>query len=104
MWRYSIWPRSPSRPIPPVAGSDLKLCAPDHKRRGDPERDAALDEKDEPAIRAFFRASLPDIDDYRLLYLKTCFYTTAADARLTISRKTPSWSWSAASTATDPGP
>jgi sarcosine oxidase len=73
--------------IPPVAGSDLKLCAPDHKRRGDPERDAALDANDEPAIRAFFRPSLPDIDDYRLLYLKTCFYTNTADDRFLLKKR-----------------
>jgi glycine/D-amino acid oxidase-like deaminating enzyme len=73
--------------IPPVGGSDLKLCAPGHRRHGDPDHDAALDENDEPAIRAFFRPSLPDIDEYRLLYLKTCFYTMTADDRFLLKKR-----------------
>jgi glycine/D-amino acid oxidase-like deaminating enzyme len=73
--------------IPPVAGSDLKICAPDHRRRGDPEYDSAPDENDAPGIRAFFRPSLPDIDDYRPLYLKTCFYTMTADDRFLLKKR-----------------
>ena len=38
-------------------------------------------------IRAFFRGSLPDIDDYRLIYLKTCFYTTTADDRFVLRKR-----------------
>jgi sarcosine oxidase len=72
--------------IPPVAGSDMKICAPDHRRRGDPDRDAALDENEDAALRGFFHAALPDIDDYRLLYLKTCFYTTTADDRFVLRK------------------
>jgi glycine/D-amino acid oxidase-like deaminating enzyme len=73
--------------IPPVAGSDLKICAPDHRRRGDPDRDAALDPDEDAAIRAYFRTALPDIDDYRMLYLKTCFYTMAAEDRFLLRRQ-----------------
>jgi sarcosine oxidase len=73
--------------LPPVEGSDLKICAPDHRRRGDPELHAALDPDEDQAIRAFFRYSLPDVADYRTLYLKTCFYTIAPDDRFQLHRR-----------------
>ena len=73
--------------IPPLMGSDLKICAPDHRRRGDPDRDAALDENEDALIRAFFRESIPDIDDYRLLYLKTCFYTVEPEDRFLLKKR-----------------
>lgn len=73
--------------LPPVEGSDLKICAPDHRRRGDPERDAALDPDEDQAVRAFFRYALPDIADYRMLYMKTCFYTVAPEDRFQLHRR-----------------
>jgi sarcosine oxidase len=73
--------------LPPVEGSDLKICAPDHRRRGDPEQHAALDENEDQAIRAFFRYALPDVADYRTLYMKTCFYTIAPEDRFQLHRR-----------------
>lgn len=73
--------------LPPVDGSDLKICVPDHRRRGDPERHAALDENEDQAIRAYFRYALPDVADYRTLYMKTCFYTIAPDDRFQLQRR-----------------
>ncbi|WP_395021064.1 FAD-dependent oxidoreductase [Dongia sp.] len=73
--------------LPPADGSDMKICAPDHRRRGDPEQHAALDENEDQAIRAFFRYSLPDVADYRRLYMKTCFYTIAPDDRFQLQRR-----------------
>jgi sarcosine oxidase len=73
--------------LPPVGGSDMKICAPDHRRRGDPERDAALDPDEDQAIRAYFRYALPDVADYRTLYMKTCFYTIAPDDRFQLQRR-----------------
>jgi sarcosine oxidase len=73
--------------LPPIDGSDMKICAPDHRRRGDPERDAALDENEDQAIRAYFRYALPDVADYRTLYMKTCFYTIAPDDRFQLQRR-----------------
>jgi len=73
--------------LPPVDGCDLKICAPDHRRKGDPELHAALDENEDQAVRAFFRYSLPDLADYRTLYMKTCFYTIAPDDRFQLTRR-----------------
>jgi sarcosine oxidase len=73
--------------LPPVDGSDMKIAAPDHRRRGDPDRDTALDENEDQAIRAYFRYALPDVADYRTLYLKTCFYTIAPDDRFQLHRR-----------------
>ena len=73
--------------LPPVDGSDLKICAPDHRRKGEPERHAELDENEDQAVRAFFRYSLPDLADYRTLYMKTCFYTIAPDDRFQLTRR-----------------
>ena len=73
--------------LPPVDGSDMKIVSPDHRRRGDPERDAALDENEHLAIRAYFRYALPDVADYRTLYMKTCFYTIAPDDRFQLQRR-----------------
>jgi sarcosine oxidase len=73
--------------LPPVEGSDMKIAAPDHRRRGDPDRDAALDENEDQAIRAYFRYALPDVADYRTLYMKTCFYTIAPDDRFQLQRR-----------------
>ena len=73
--------------VPPLDGSDLKLCAPDHRRRGDPDRDVALDADEDQAIRAYFRYALPDIADYRTLYMKTCFYTMSPDDRFLLQRR-----------------
>jgi sarcosine oxidase len=73
--------------LPPVDGSDMKICAPDHRRKGDPELHAALDENEDQAIRAYFRYALPDVADYRTLYMKTCFYTIAPDDRFQLQRR-----------------
>jgi sarcosine oxidase len=73
--------------LPPVDGSDMKICAPDHRRKGDPELHAALDENEDQAIRAYFRYALPDVADYRMLYMKTCFYTIAPDDRFQLQRR-----------------
>jgi len=73
--------------LPPVAGSDMKVCAPDHRRRGDPDRDAALDENEDADIRAYFRYALPDLADYQTLYMKTCFYTVTPDDRFLLQRR-----------------
>ena len=73
--------------LPPVDGSDMKICAPDHRRRGDPERHAELDVDEDQAIRAFFRYSLPDVADYRTLHMKTCFYTIAPDDRFQLQKR-----------------
>ena len=73
--------------VPPAMGSDLKLCAPNHRRKGDPNRDAALDADEDADIRAYFRYTLPDIADYRTLYLKTCFYTMAPEDRFLLQRR-----------------
>jgi sarcosine oxidase len=73
--------------LPPVDGSDMKIVSPDHRRRGDPDRDAALDENEDQAIRAYFRYTLPDVADYRTLYMKTCFYTIAPDDRFQLQRR-----------------
>jgi sarcosine oxidase len=72
--------------IPPVDGSDLKVCAPNHRRPGDPDRDAALDDNDDPGVRAWFRYAIPDLAEYRTLYLKTCFYTIAPEDRFILQR------------------
>jgi len=73
--------------LPPVDGSDLKICAPDHRRKGDPDRDLALDEDEDQAIRAYFRYALPDVADYRTIYMKTCFYTMSRDDRFLLQRR-----------------
>lgn len=73
--------------VPPVEGSDLKLCSPAQRRKGDPDRDAAINESEDAEIRSHFRTMLPDIDDYRTLYLKTCFYTMTADDRFLMQRR-----------------
>jgi glycine/D-amino acid oxidase-like deaminating enzyme len=73
--------------VPPVEGSDLKLCSPNHRRKGDPDLDMALGENEDVDIRNHFRSALPDIDDYRTLYLKTCFYTMTPDDRFLMQRR-----------------
>ena len=73
--------------LPPVMGSDMKICAPDHRRRGDPELNAALDPDEDQPIRAYFRYALPDVADYRTLYMKTCFYTVAPEDRFLLHRR-----------------
>ncbi len=73
--------------LPPVRGSDLKIAVPAHRRLGDPDTDMALCFDEAETILSYVRDSLVDVDAYRQLYLKTCFYTMAPDDRFRLHQE-----------------
>jgi sarcosine oxidase len=67
--------------LPPINGCDLKIAVPAHRRLGDPDKDMSLDFDEAETILNYVRGDLIDADQYRQLYLKTCFYTVAPEDR-----------------------
>ncbi len=72
--------------LPPVQGSDLKIAVPAHRRPGDPDHDASLCFDEAETILSYVRDNLIDLESYRQLYLKTCFYTMAPQDRFRLQQ------------------
>jgi glycine/D-amino acid oxidase-like deaminating enzyme len=73
--------------LPPVAGTHIKFG--DHRMEvgGDPDAPRVATHADVAAILHLARGSFADIDGYRLVSSKVCFYTVTPDERFLVRRR-----------------
>ena len=71
---------------PPVAGSELKFGAGEHRRPSDPDQLDPLGETEAAEVAAAFRPLLKDFDDYKILRGQVCPYAISPEGRFVTER------------------
>jgi glycine/D-amino acid oxidase-like deaminating enzyme len=77
--------------VPPVSGTALKVGDHGFSRSGHPDRERAASESELATVLALAGTRMRELDRYRVIEAKTCFYSLAEGERFIVERHAQAW-------------